>query len=92
MTKSDLVNALAEKMNAPLRVSESIVNIIFDSMTDTLIAGNRIEIRGFGSFIIKEYEGYNGRNPKSGLPVEVKPKKKPFFKVGKDLMERVDGI
>lgn len=73
-------------------MSETIINVIFDAMAETMIAGDRIEIRGFGSFIIKEYAGYSGRNPKSGLVVEVKPKKLPFFKVGKDLKERVDNI
>jgi len=58
-------------------------------MADTLISGGKIEIRGFGSFVIKEYAGYSGRNPKSGLAVEVNPKKLPFFKVGKELKERV---
>jgi len=59
-------------------------------MTDTLIAGNRIEIRGFGSFEIREYDGYTARNPKTGEQIEVKPKKLPFFKTGKDLKERID--
>ena len=90
MTKSDLITALMEKLNVPIKVSESIINVIFDSMADTMIAGGRIEIRGFGSFVIKEYSGYTGRNPKSGFVVEVKPKKLPFFKVGRELKERVD--
>lgn len=92
MTKSDLITALSEKMNISVKVSESISNVIFDSMADTMIDGGRIEIRGFGSFVIKEYAGYSGRNPKSGLAVEVKPKKLPFFKVGKELKERVDSL
>ena len=58
-------------------------------MADTLVAGDRIEIRGFGSFEIREYEGYSGRNPKTGLEVSVGPKKTPFFKVGKELKERI---
>lgn len=92
MTKSDLINTFAEKTNTPVKVSESVINVIFDSMTDALIDGEKIEIRGFGSFVIREYAGFSGRNPKSGLTVEVKPKKLPFFKVGKDLKERVDRV
>src|ERR1035437_7339572 len=82
VTKSDLITALSEMKNIPEKISESIINVILDRMADTMIAGGRIEIRGFGSFVIKEYAGYSGRNPKSGLVVEVKPKKLPFFKVG----------
>ena len=92
MTKSDLIKLFAEKTNTPVKISESIINVIFDSMADTMTSGGRIEIRGFGSFLIKEYAGYSGRNPKSGLAVEVKPKKLPFFKVGKELKERVDSM
>ena len=71
--------------------SEEIVNIIFDSMSETLTHGGRIEIRGFGSFIVKDYKAYMGRNPKTGEVINVNPKKLPFFKVGKDLRELVDG-
>jgi integration host factor subunit beta len=92
VNKSDMISILAEKKSVSVKVSEDIINTIFNSMTDTMIAGGKIEIRGFGSFVIKEYEGYSGRNPKSGLAVEVKPKKSPFFKVGKELKERVDGM
>ena len=90
MKKSDLVIKLAEKTNIPIKTSESIINTIFDSMAETLVAGDKIEIRGFGSFVIKNYDGYAGRNPKSGLVVEVKPKKSVFFKTGKELKQRVD--
>ena len=89
MTRSDLIEQLAERRGINLAVAETVVHEIFSSMADTLIAGNRIEIRGFGSFEIREYEGYSGRNPKTGLEVVVKPKKSPFFKVGKELKERI---
>lgn len=89
MTKSDLIEKLAIEKEISKPVAEAIIQEIFASMTDTLIAGNRIEIRGFGSFEIREYEGYSGRNPKTGLEVTVVPKKSPFFKVGKDLKERI---
>ena len=90
MNKSDLVEALATSKNLTYTRAEEIVNLIFDSMADAMIASERIEIRGFGSFVVKEYKGYQGRNPKSGEVIQVKPKKLPFFKVGKDLREKVD--
>jgi len=92
MTKSDLINVVAERAKINEAKAESIVNGIFECMTETLVAGGRIEIRGFGSFTVKEYEGYNGRNPRSGELVKVKPKKLPFFKVGKELKEMVDNL
>jgi integration host factor subunit beta len=64
-----------------------VVNTFFDSMKEALKNGDRIEIRGFGSFKIKEYEGYVGRNPRTGEKVDVKPKRLPFFRVGKELRE-----
>lgn len=91
MNKSELVESLALKMDIPHKRSEEIVNIVFASMTHALACGDRIEIRGLGSFIIKEYESYTGRNPKTGEPITVAPKKLPFFKVGKELKERVLG-
>lgn len=90
MTRSDLIEKLAIEKNISNTVAESIVLEIFGSMTDTLVSGNRIEIRGFGSFEIREYDGYTARNPKTGEQIEVKPKKLPFFKTGKDLKERID--
>jgi len=89
MTRSDLIDQLAMKTEINIATAEAIVMQIFGSMTDTLVTGNRIEIRGFGSFEIREYDGYSGRNPKTGLEVNVASKKKPFFKVGKDLKERI---
>ena len=91
MNKSELVEALASEKNLTYKKSEEIVNIIFDSMSDTLTNGGRIEIRGFGSFIVKDYKAYMGRNPKTGEVINVNPKKLPFFKVGKELRELVDG-
>ena len=89
MTRSDLIEQLALNKCVSIRAAEAVVNELFDSMADTLIAGGRIEIRGFGCFEIREYEGYTGRNPKTGLEVSVSPKKTPFFKVGKGLKERI---
>jgi len=90
MNKSELVEALSLKKNLTYKKSEQIVNLVFDSMAEALINDDRIEIRGFGSFMVKDYKAYMGRNPKTGEVIEVKPKKLPFFKVGKELRERVD--
>lgn len=90
MNKSELVEALASERDLTYKKSEEIVNIIFESMAETLAQGGRIEIRGFGSFVVKDYKSYMGRNPKTGEIIRVKPKKLPFFKVGKELRERVN--
>ncbi len=90
MNKSELIEALAEKMQLPVREAASITNTIIDTMSDALEKGDSIEIRGFGSFVVKKYESYTGRNPKTGKKIKVSPKKLPFFKVGKDLRERVN--
>jgi integration host factor subunit beta len=90
MNKSELIDALAEKKGLTYKKAEEIVNIVLDTMSDTLISGGRIEIRGFGSLVVKDYKPYTGRNPKTGEEIEVKPKKLPFFKVGKELRERIN--
>lgn len=89
MNKSELIEALAAKKGISFKKSEEIINHIFDSMADAMQSGDRIEIRGFGSFVVKDYKSYTGRNPKTGEPIKVKPKKLPFFKVGKELKDRV---
>lgn len=91
MNKSELVEALSVTRGISFKKAEDIVNAIFDSMTQALMEGDRIEIRGFGSFVVRDYKSYTGRNPKTGELIEVKPKKLPFFKVGKELKERVSG-
>jgi integration host factor subunit beta len=90
MNKSQLVETFAKAENLSLKKAEEIVNTVFGDMEDALIRGERVEIRGFGSFKVKRYEGYQGRNPKTGQIIEVSDKKLPFFKVGKELKERVD--
>ena len=90
MNKSDLMNRLAEEKGFPLSTAKEIVDTVFDEMVQGLIKGDRVEIRGFGSFKMKEYKGYTGRNPRSGVKTAVKPRRLPFFKVGKELRERVD--
>src|SRR4051794_24759405 len=90
MTKSDLIDVLCETQKMPKGRAELLVNVIFDSMEAALRQGERIEIRGFGSFEIRNYRAYEGRNPRTGSTVNVKPKRLPFFKVGKELKERVN--
>jgi integration host factor subunit beta len=90
MKKSDLMDALAKKHHLTEKQVYDIVNIVFDGFTKTLTDGGRIEIRGFGSFTIREYGAYGGRNPRTGNAVPVKPKRLPFFKVGNALKEMVD--
>ena len=93
MTKSQLIARIAEKYpNLSKKDVELIVNTIFDSMTQALADGERIEIRGFGSFIVKTRESREGRNPKTGEKVHVPAKRTPFFTVGKELKERVDEL
>lgn len=91
MNKSELIEALATQKGLSYKKAEEIINVIFDSMTSALLDGDRIEIRGFGSFVVKDYQAYTGRNPKTGESIAVKSKKLPFFKVGKELKEKVSG-
>ena len=90
MNKADLVLKVAARANVTQKVAKVIVDTIFNGMKDSLVKGERIEIRGFGSFMVKNYQGYTGRNPKTGRLVDVRAKRLPFFKVGKELRERVD--
>ncbi|HVI01922.1 MAG TPA: HU family DNA-binding protein [Enhygromyxa sp.] len=91
MTKSELIERVAQESGLTKGRAEMVVNTIFDSMTAALIAGDGIEIRGFGSFTVRQYKSYEGRNPRTGDVVHVAPKRLPFFKVGKELRERVNG-
>ena len=90
MNKAELVIKVAERANVTQKVAKVIVDTIFEGMKDSLVKGERIEIRGFGSFVLKNYQGYTGRNPKTGRLVNVSTKRLPFFKVGKELRERVN--
>jgi integration host factor subunit beta len=91
MNKSGLIEALAKKENLTEKKAIDVVNLVFKGFTDEMQKSGRIEIRGFGSFVVREYEAYTGRNPKTGKSIKVAPKKLPFFKVGKELKEKVDG-
>ena len=90
VTKSELIERISEKLKLPNGKAEQIVNCVFDSMVKALQDGEGIEIRGFGSFTVRQYKAYEGRNPRTGETVHVAPKRLPFFKVGKDLRERVN--
>ena len=93
MTKSELVDKIVEANGVLTRKeSEMVVNIVFDSMGDALRNGEKVEIRGFGSFTVREREAREARNPKSGEIVNIPAKKTPFFKTGKELRERVDNL
>lgn len=87
MNKSELIKVLSEENNISIEEATLVVSTFVDSMKDALLKGDRVEIRGFGSFKIKQYEGYSGRNPKTGEIVTVEPKQLPFFRAGKELKE-----
>lgn len=91
MTKSELVEAVSQKVNNFSRKDvEVIVDTLFKSMSDSLSDGEKVEIRGFGSFKVKERDGRQGRNPKSGEGIFIDSKRVPFFKAGKELKERIN--
>jgi len=91
MKKSDLIVTLADKKNLKEKQATEIVDLMFNGFANELKNGGRIEIRGFGSFTVRKYKSYKGRNPKTGKTVNVKPKRLPFFKVGRGLKKMVDG-
>lgn len=90
MTKSELIDALAERKKLPRQTAEAVVNAFFDSMQQTLLDGGRIEIRGFGSFKVKHYKGYLGRNPRTLEVIEVPPKRLPVFKPSRLIEARLN--
>lgn len=91
MNKSNLIQSVANRLpTLPARDVEIIINTIFDSMIESLAKGNRIEIRGFGSFEVRARSPRQGRNPKTGERVQVKGRRVPFFKVGKEMKEKVN--
>jgi len=92
VNKAKLIEKVSERAHIRSNTAKVIVNTIFDSMRESLEKGEGIEIRGFGSFVVRQYGAYKGRNPKTGKIVDVRPKKLPFFKVGKELKEKVNNI
>ena len=89
MNKMDIINKLATDINVNQKIAKIAVDTIIDSVKKAIINNERVEIRGFGSFTLREYKAYKGRNPKSGEMVNVEPKKLPYFKVGKELKEMI---
>jgi integration host factor subunit beta len=90
MNKLELTETLREKTDLTKSEAKAVVKLFFKEMSNALAKGDRVEIRGLCSFYVKKYKAYAGRNPKTGEPTQVKPKKLPFFKVGKELRERVN--
>ncbi len=91
MNRSELTETLAQKQKLTNSEAAKIISTLLNSMSEALGNGENVEIRGFGSFSVREYDSYTGRNPKTGEKVTVKPKKLPYFKVGKELREAVNG-
>ena len=91
MTKAELVGKLANKIKLNRKQAEDVVNAMTQSISDSLAGGNKVEIRGFGSFVIRERNGRIAHNPRSREIVEVPAKRVPFFKAGNDLRKVVDG-
>ena len=89
MNKSDLIAFVSNNLRLPMNRAEDAVNGVFDAMTAALVRGERIEIRGLGSWVPKQYGAKNGRNPKTGEPISVPPKRLPYFKAGKPLADRI---
>ena len=92
MNRSDLIDAIKNETTLTKNESQKIINEFFGVIIQTLANNERVEIRGFGSFTVNDYKPYIGRNPKSGVKIDVPSKKLPFFKVGKELKLRVDQI
>jgi integration host factor subunit beta len=90
MNRSDLINVFKEETTLSKKDAEKVVDTFFGSITEALASNERVEIRGFGSFTVKQYKPYTGRNPKTGVQIKVSSKKLPFFKVGKELKNMVD--
>lgn len=90
MNKLELIAMLKNEHRISRRETAAVVDLFFESMSEALARGDRVEIRGLCSFYVKKHKSYKGRNPKTGESVQVAPKKLPFFKFGKELKERVD--
>jgi len=90
MTKRELIQRLADKLDVSQKEAKVIVDTILEEMEEALVRGERIEIRGFGTFSIREYEGYKGRNPKTGEVIDIPPKRLPHFRVGKETKDRIN--
>ncbi len=90
MTKSQLIDAVVARSGQPRKVVEVAVTTMLDSIVQALEREERVEVRGFGNFTVRRYKAYTGRNPRTGERVDVPEKRMPFFKVGKELRERIN--
>jgi integration host factor subunit beta len=91
MTKADLVERVAQTVNLTKKDTEVVINTVFESISTALAKGDKVELRGFGSFRVRRRDARQGRNPQTGASVSVPSKKVPFFKAGKELKALVDG-
>lgn len=90
MTKRDLVQRLAERLEISQKEAKVIVDTVFEELEEALARGERIEVRGFGSFVVRTQQGHRSRNPRTGEPIDVPPKRFPRFKTGKEMKERIN--
>jgi integration host factor subunit beta len=90
MIKADLINKISQELNIPKQEAEEGVNLFFQTIRDAILAGEEIEIRGFGSFRFRKRTSRSGRNPRTGQPVNVPPKKVLYFKPSKLLKEMIN--
>jgi len=90
MNKSDLIRKLSKRENLKLKEAEDIVNLVFKQFIEMLSKGRRVKVRGFGTFIVRKYGTYTVGHPRNGKLIEIAPRKLPFFKVGRDLKEKVN--
>lgn len=90
MNKSELIEEISMRMALHPKKAEAVVNTILHSIIEAMKENRRVEIRGFGSFVMRDYRPYTGRNPKTGEKIQVRPKRLPFFKTGKDMRDRVN--
>jgi len=90
MNRSDLIDAVARQKSLPRKRAEDAVSALFDALSEALREEQRVEIRGFGSFTVRRYDPYTGRNPRTGEAVEVPAKRAPFFRVGKELRDLIN--
>lgn len=90
MVKSELIDLVAQRADVKLSEAERAVETFFDAIVEALANGERVEIRGFGAFTVREYQGFKGRNPRTGEKIEVSPKRLPFWRCGLELKSRLD--
>lgn len=89
MNKTDIIDKIAEEIHVNQKIAKIAVETIIESISKAIVNGERVEIRGFGNFSLRNYKAYKGRNPKTGEVVNVPPKKLPYFKVGKELKDMI---